>query len=382
MTSFLQDLEDQLRAAAQARTSSQTAPSPDERPRPHARRRWLTRWARLAPVAVAVAVTLAVVVGALVLLGHRGGGAPAAPASRPPQGALKAILSHTPRKTLRQEIGYTAAANRTAMSSPVCRSQTPPRESVIHGAPDAGMISALGVLRGRATPADHLHPQDLPQDPTYAAYARRVLTAGGTTYYLVPIHDDPGAGVPSDRCFDLEKQALQRELPHIPAALRATTQALQTAVINLDRDLVGAGPVDEVCVVTVVHNGNGFSCGATATQIRHGVPPENDGGTLRGIVPDGVREVRLTVAARAGHTVTVAVHDNFYAVPVPGATTNVHPVSAVTWLAADGRVLKTVTTPSLATLAGACRNHPSACAPMQLSASSSSATTAKITPAP
>ncbi len=381
MTSFFSDLEDQLRAAAKQRTGTQATRSPGQSPRRNRRRRWLTGGARLVPVAVAVAVTLAVVAGALVLLGHRGSQSPAAPASRPPQVGLKAILSHTPRKTVRQEIAYTAAATRRAMASPVCRTRIPNRESVIHGAPDTAMLSALGVLRRPGAAADHLRPQDLPQDPTYAAYARRVLTARGATYYLVPIHDDPRAGVPSDDCFALEKQELQRELPQIPAALRATTQAIQAAVIKLDR-LVRTGPVDEVCVVTVVHNGNGFSCGVTVEEIRHGEPPSNDGGTILGIVPDGVSAVRLSFTAPAGRVVTAGVRDNFYAVHAPGVTGS-HPVSAVTWLAADRHVLKTVTTPSSAALAKTCAAHPAACAPMALSASSSSsATTAKVTPAP
>lgn len=135
--------------------------------------------------------------------------------------------------------------------------------------------------------------------------------------------------------------------------------------------------------MTVLHNGAGFACGATATMIRQGELPTTDGGVFTGVVPDGVHAVSLTFAdkAVAVHAVTAAVHDNFYAVRVPGETGAAHPTVS-TWLASDGRVVKTATERGVASLEKTCLKHPAACSPIGLSASSSSATTAKITPAP
>jgi hypothetical protein len=133
----------------------------------------------------------------------------------------------------------------------------------------------------------------------------------------------------------------------------------------------------------VIRNGNGFACGDTAVQIRHGEPPVDSGGMFTGIVPDGVSSVSLVFGGttHAVHPVAAPVRDNFYAVRVPLAAPNNQP-SVIKWLAADGRVSKTVTVPNVAALRNACRDRPVACAPMRLSASSSSATTAKLTPAP
>jgi hypothetical protein len=371
MTSFFHDLEDQLRTAAHQRAAG----APPEAPRPWTRRGWLAGGARAVPVALAVAVTLVIVGGALFLLGHRGGQPPMPPASGGLDSAVAALVQKTPRDQLRRELRYMSAATRSAMSSPACRTQSSSRQRVIPGAPGAALLATLGVLRRPATGADRLARRYLPEIATYAGYTRRVAVTGGTRYYVLAGRSEPHDGVPSDGCFELEKRALQRELPTIPPALRAATQQLQSAFIARDRGMADAPPVDEVCVVNIHGNGNGYECGVAATQIRLGEPPIVNGHAFTGVVPDGVHAVTLAFGnSGAVHPVTVPVHDNFFAVHLPATAPDEQP-SVVTWLAPDGRVIRTVRGPS-----SACGRHVTACAPMGLSAASSSATTANLAP--
>ena len=75
MSSFFDQLEAQLRSAAQAH-ASKTGSGPAAAPRPR-------RWLRAVPVLASVAVVVAVVGGALALLGHGGHGT-GTPASSAP----------------------------------------------------------------------------------------------------------------------------------------------------------------------------------------------------------------------------------------------------------------------------------------------------------
>ncbi len=153
MTSFFSDLEDQLRAAAREHTSGTSAPSPQKPPRPGPRRRWLASGARLVPVGLAVAVALAVLVGALVLLGHRGGQSPAGPAAHPANG-IAALIQHTPTPQLHRELALMGAATKKVLGSPACHVAETFTAHQIHGRPGQDLLSTLGVLRRPATAAD------------------------------------------------------------------------------------------------------------------------------------------------------------------------------------------------------------------------------------
>jgi hypothetical protein len=374
VSSFFDDLEDQLRTAAQARTSARAAGS-----RPPRRRR---AWLRNVPVLAAVSFTLAIAVAALVLLGHGRTPTPTPPAARPPGGGLASILGGKPSKRTQRELAYITAADRQVQDSRACRPRLPAESPVINRPPGRALLSTIGVLRRPATAAD------LPKTPigglgtrVYAGYTRRTLVVDGTSYYVVAARDQPSFGIPSARCLALETAALERSLPRIPAALRAPTRELQARLAAYDRGLAERKPVDSICVAKVRRNGGGTDCGLTVAAIKHGVPVSNDQGTYSGVVPDGVASVTLRVPASAGrpaHDVTTAVVNNTFAVHVAGARSTALP-SRVIWRSASGRTIKTISDPSPQGLAKYCAAHPTACAPgSSASSSSSSATTPKL----
>ena len=227
MTSFFHDLEEQLRSAARRQTSGAGEASPDmpvHSPPPRRRWRWLAGGARALPVAVAVAVTLAVVVGALVLHGHRGGQSPTPPASGGGGNAFATLILKTPKAQLQRELALMGAATKTVQRSAACRVAQPRTAPQIHGVPGQALLSTLGALRRPASAADRRARGSIsvmgPGVAVYAGAARRVATIAGTRYYIVPIRQDPAAGVPSRRCFALQKAVLVKALPTFPEALR------------------------------------------------------------------------------------------------------------------------------------------------------------------
>ena len=391
MTSFFHDLEEQLRAAAHERTSGLGAPSRQKPPRRGRRRRWLADGARLVPVAVAVAVTLAVVGGALVLLGHRGGQPPTPPASGGPGNAFAALVQKTPKAQLKREFAFISAATNKVTNLPACRTRPPTQVPLVHHAPGQALLSTLGVLRRPATRADSLDIRALglsgPGMEIYADGARRALSVGRTSYYIVPIHVAASGQFPSATCFSLEARALRNALPAIPATLRTATVALQAAFIDYDRRLSATTPEDGVCIIARAGNGSSTECGEPLRAIRRPIIPSNDNGTYTGVVPDGVASVMLDFPATATHaasSLTGVVHNNlFVARPPGGAPLKATGEPRVFWRAADGKVLKSLTPPSAASLENLCLNHPEQCAStMSLSSSSRSVSVAKLNAKP
>jgi hypothetical protein len=388
MSPFFDELESQLRAAAQAQTGARAVARETPRTR-RRRRRWLPARAALAPV-LATLVVIAVVGAALVLLGH-GRPQPSPPsASPPPHGGLAALIAKTPQKQLRQEFAYLAAATKHVLSSKACQVQQPSNVSFVHGAPDRTLLSILGVLRRPATPADRLNPGVFVGIPeVYAGSARRAFSAAGETYYLAVAPYDRAASVPSDRCFTLQERALATYAPKIPAALRAPTKELQAGYMAWDLSMFTHGPRDSICLVDVGRNDAGASCGIAAAEIKNGASPEDNNGVYIGVVPDGVGWVRLSFPASRGrpaHSVTGIVRGNIYAIPSgSGSGSGPAPQPTVTWLSPQRRVLKTIPVPTQAEIRAACRQQPVPCALFQdggLSQTSTSTSVSKPSPAP
>jgi hypothetical protein len=372
MTSFLKDLEDQLRTAAHQRTSGGHAPAEPPQPDPPRRgrgpRRWLAGGARALPVAIAVAVTVAVLVGALVLLGHRGGQSPTSPASGGPGDAFARLILNTPKARLRRELELMATATRKVQGNSACRIAQPRTVAQIHRAPGQQLLSTLGVLRRPPSAADRLPAGSMsgmgPGVAAYAGAARRAATIGGTSYYIVPIRQDPASDLPSSECLALERAALDKALPTFPESLRSPIRQLSATVIAYEASLAAKAPNDAVCEVTVQHNGGGISCGESVDQIRRGLFPDDDNGTSSGLVPDGVASVTLSFPAAAGRTarsVSATVHGNVYAAAT-GISGPLKPGSpTIVWHASDGHVLRTYSVDSPASLRALCREHPDTC---------------------
>jgi hypothetical protein len=260
MSSFLNDLEAQLVAAARSRTARGAGgPSP--------RRRRLSGAAvrRNLPVLAAAVVTLAVVAAAFALLGHGRGSSPNAPASSPSM-----RISKIGARRLREEGGYIRAASRRVHASAVCRTSLPTRTTIIGGSPGRALLSTVAVLRRPASSSDRLSAQALQtvSEPVYGNAVRLARVVGHAAYYLVPTREDLSAWEPSARCFLLQEAALHRYAPRIPATLRSQTLALFAQLLAFDRSMIVNAPSDTLCLVSVGGNNSGTECGLTAAEIR------------------------------------------------------------------------------------------------------------------
>jgi hypothetical protein len=381
MSPFFDDLEDQLHAAARARTEAARAPG---EPPPRRRgRAWLRAGVRGVPVAVAVGTTIVIVVAALVLLGHHApsGSSPSAPAAKPSGGELGPFTNMSPKR-MRQEMTYIGAATKTVVSTGACKVPQPGGPTIIHGTPAAATLSALGVLRRPVTAADRIGTQfGEAGSELYAGYTRRALVAGGTTYYVAAGRDEPRVGMPSSRCFALQKEALHRELPRIPASLRTQTTQLQAQLIAFDSKLAASTPVDTVCSISVGHHMDTASCGQSVAAIVHGQTPGDDNGTFNGVVPDGVASVTLRFPRAGGHparSVTARVTNNVFAVRVGNVSLPAAEPTMV-WRSADRRVIKTVTAPNAAALNPYCHKHVLKCISVQGAVETGSASSGTVT---
>ena len=364
MSPFFDDLEARLRAAAQAGANAPSPPS-----RRWRRLRWRPARFDAAPVLAAVVVVLVVAGGALALLGHSHHQPSTPPSSPPPSGGQRVVVTNSQRKRLQQEYTYIEVATRGVHAKPACQVHEPTGRSYVEGPPGADLLSILGVLRRPAEAADRLNPSLLTGTPNvYKGYVRRAFSADGASYYIVPARADRANVAPADRCFTLEVAALARYLPKIPARLRAPTQALQTELIAFARSSVDAWSQDTICLVEVSRSSTSSSCGIPAAQVRSGFWPEDDNGTLLGVVPDGVASVTVTFrAARPGQpahpVVTAAVKSNLYAARLEGADATPLDLSGMTWRAADGRVLKRLSTAISTTQRAKCSQEPVECYP-------------------
>ncbi|MBV9604048.1 MAG: hypothetical protein JO027_03010 [Solirubrobacterales bacterium] len=389
MSQFFDELESQLRSAAETVAGAGSVPRAG---RPRRRRRWLPARIELAPVLASVIVVL-VVGAALVLLGRgHGVNQPTPPASPSPNGGLAALIQHTPQKQLRQEFAYMAAATRGVQASPACQVQQPSGVSFVHATPDPQLLSTIGVLRRPAEPSDHLANAVLAGIPdVYSGFIRRAFSVDGRSMYVVVAGFDRATSVPSDLCFALQEQALERYLPKIPPGLRTPTTELQTGYIAWDQQLVAHTPRDGICLIEIGRSESSTSCGITAAQISLGVTPTDDQGVYSGIVPDGVATVTLTFPAAHGHparSVTGPAIGNVYTIAAGLEPQQpVEPTPTVTWRSAHGALIKTIPVPTPAQERAGCRQALVACTLLQDggltessgSSSSTSATAPQLT---
>lgn len=99
--------------------------------------------------------------------------------------------------------------------------------------------------------------------------------------------------IPSPRCFELQRSALQGYLPRIPAPLRRDTNELQASLIAHDRGLATHAPRDTICLVTVPGTAAARAAGFLRARSGWGIAVSEDQGLYSGVVPDGVATVTL-----------------------------------------------------------------------------------------
>ncbi|MGH2858757.1 MAG: hypothetical protein ACRDMJ_14885 [Solirubrobacteraceae bacterium] len=386
MGDFFDGLEAQLREAARARVAQRGRSHGLWRPRLQRRGggRWLGRgsWGgpwlgrglrgglRAAPVLLAAAVTIVVAVGALVLLHHAQGPAPAPPAASSQVRALDAqlhrVLGSQVPPHMAQELVYIQDASRRAWRSErACRVGRPPPPYFVAGSPGRPLLSALGVLRRPASAGEQVNIEQLGVSAGgyYSRYARQVQLGPSSSAYILAQRTDPAAGQPGPGCSAANAAALRRMLTTIPAALRAPTLALQARMLAYGQRLVDGPRHDAVCFALMVRNSStGESCGLTVSAIRQGEAFQSGDSMSGGLVPDGVASVTLRYSAAAGRparTFTGRVHSNVYAIRVGARYENA--LHGSVWRSRTGRVLRSVPLPPPDAGQRFCRAHEIRC---------------------
>jgi len=185
---------------------------------------------------------------------------------------------------------------------------------LIEGAPSKSLLSMLGVLRRPATPADAL-PQRiadaifLPSGfKVYAKYIRRARVVGDRTYYVMPAR--------FAACAPLQR--------HDGVEL--------ACVLRVQQRIVDAGASGGSTATEIKQRGMfmvGGSCLHTAQAT-----------LIAGVVPDGVATVTLRYPAS---TFTTTPVNNIVVANVPHPGVPLDRPLTMTWRAANGTIIKTVT---------------------------------------
>jgi hypothetical protein len=378
MSSFFDDLEAQLAGAARAQTAVQDTLRRGrgrDRGRRARGRRWGATAARAVPVGLAVLTALAIAVLAVTLLHHaRAGNAAHGPASPPPSsnGPIQ-LLPSNPNRTQRQEITYLYdAQEKAARRDQVCNSDRSlagfgdpgRRPSLSQAAPRAATLAILGVLRRPAVASDKLPPRVIGAPPhqhvypdgtippvkdVYIRYVRKARHRFGASYYVVPAGDVNYLVPVPARCFTEQHAALQRELPTIPARLRAGVLALEPLFVAQQRhnDL----PYPGVCLIGINDTGNGGGgCDprGSVSQIENGWVVSGGAPTgvevYAGLAPGGVRSVTFFFHGRGrGNPHTALVINNVFILQNPRGSYGI--IAKMVWRAADGRIIKVIYRP-------------------------------------
>ena len=365
MTSFFDDLEAQLHAAARAQIAASSASRPERRSRAGS-------MLRSVPVLLAVGTTVLVVILALAFIRHKQPTTPNHPPGGPAASGPPAFPTLSTMQ--RKQIDYVMKADGTASRrdpacAPLPRGIGDPgrKPSLSQGSPSAATLAILGTLRRPQTPADRLPPRKIWDGPNskprtypygtyppvigiYARYIRYARHRDGANYYLVPAGNvNQRTPVPA-RCDREQVTALRQELPQIPRNLRPGIFALQTTYLAYERR--STAPYPGVCLSALnsTGNGDGASCYAiseinTGHTLSSGAP----GGVpvVYGLAPDGVRSVTFYYPGRyPGHPLTALVISNVYVLHDPGDRLPSYgfPTKLI-WHAANGHVIKTITWP-------------------------------------
>jgi hypothetical protein len=268
--------------------------------------------------------------------------------------------SHSPQVPSAAEQRYINEAQRqTIARDPGCKAPTNNQlgATLVHRAPPQALLSALGVLRRPAPPADRstrmLFRNGFDAGAgVYVDYIRRARTAYGKSFYLIPeARVIPFGSIP-ERCYGEMRRTLQRDLRTAPVALREPTLHAQAQAFAMQR--LQAKHQQGLCFAAVSLGYHGpmggvdEGCSTGVPNVRNplgGGIGEGDraGGTIfAAIVPDKVATVTLEFFAGHGNPArAISSHavNNVVVFKIPSHTAHQQFPSRVIVRAADGHVI-------------------------------------------
>lgn len=257
------------------------------------------------------------------------------------------------------------AQRRTIARDHACKAPTNRQRGAtfVHRDPPNALLSALGVLRRPALPADRSTRMLFRNGfdaggGVYVDYIRRARTAYGKSFYLVPEARITPFGPIPKRCYGEMRRALQRDLRAAPAAVRRSTLRTQAQEFAIQR--LQAKQQEGLCFAAVSLGYHGRiggvdeGCTPGAPSARNplgGGIGERDraGGTIFArVVPDIVATVTLEFFAADGNpapTISSRAVNNVVVFKIPPHTAHQQFPSRVIVRAPDGHIISTSESP-------------------------------------
>jgi hypothetical protein len=257
--------------------------------------------------------------------------------------------------------------------APSCKPPDPfaQRTTTTDADPSADLLNTFAIFRRPATEeelAQASKERRLPAGGLYRRYARIVTSASGRRQLVLPAQNAHSYQPRPQRCVDSLRRHMRALLRGRDAAFKRGTNRVLEQVIRDEWAGPAQGPTEGVFLFTYgSHGTGGGGGGADLTTLRTKGMFFSFGGSARpslvtGLIPDGVASIELLYPATAGSAEvkqTVAVRDNVvsYRVRRSGIDALVDP--QMTWLAADGSVVRVV---NPVTYMAGCGFKPSRCA--------------------
>jgi type II secretory pathway pseudopilin PulG len=294
-------------------------------------------------------------------------------------GAVPALAGDGPGARRRQQARefaiYNRALREVQQANPSCRKLVYPHRPATHAAPDAALLSTLGVLRRPANDGDRtldvgFEGPILRGAGVFSDYVRLARVAFGASFYVVPVQDTRGYPHPSARCLKLDRRQLDHDLAALPARRRRAYARHLHTILGYQEHQLRHKPLEGAWLIDRSRGGGGGGT-YTVAQLQRGAPfsgfwSPGHPVLVDGLLPDGVASITAIYRARTatvlsfprpGHkprrrrvhapalTVNAPVVGNVVAFKVrrPGELSR---PDLVQWLDAAGNVIRQVNGPS------------------------------------
>jgi hypothetical protein len=255
---------------------------------------------------------------------------------------------------------YTDASNSVGHRDPRCFGfNIATKTTLDHGTPSPAMLSTLGVLRRAATAKDRFRTKSFPRlgvSRLFVRYVRRIDTADGARYWILPSADVNHAVAPPRSC----DRALAREIRvlgrHDKPSVRLQAMHLAHLMLAAARRDAKRPPVEGIDLYgghpgkSAVRILSGTSATIQSIKSRGIVMSFGSPGaasTLCVLVPDGVASVTVKYPASKGRPariISAETEDNMASMTVDSSVQDAFGGS-MTWNDANGQPIKTFPAP-------------------------------------
>ena len=240
--------------------------------------------------------------------------------------------------------------------APSCKPPDPlaQRTTTTDADPSADLLNTFAIFRRPATDEElALATQErrLPAQGLYRRYARIVTSASGRRQLVLPAQNARSYQPRPQRCVDSLRRHVRALLRGRDAAFKRGTNRVLEQVIRDEWAGPAVPPTEGIFLFTWDgHGTGGGGGGADLTTLRTKGMFFSFGGSARpslitGLIPDGVASIEFLYPATGDSAEikrTVAVRDNVVSYHVRRSGIDALVAPQMTWLAADGSVIRVV----------------------------------------